>query len=155
MSTKTKEAGELFRRGHSCSQAVFSAFAPDYGIDCASALKLAGGFGGGMGRLGEVCGAVSGALMVIGLRHGAVEPADKKAKEHNYEMVRRFVEKFKGRNGSIICRELLGFDMSTPEGKAAAGRPGSFDRCPDLVKDAVEILEQMAETDKSSRRQGD
>ena len=143
MSDLTEEADALFSAGCSCAQAVFTPFAENHGIARDQALKLASGFGGGIGRLGEVCGAVTGAIMVIGLSHGAVDPADKQTKECNYQIVRRFAKQFTRRNGSIICRDLLGFDMSTPCGKLRRRKPGAFDRCHGFVKDAVEILEEM------------
>jgi C_GCAxxG_C_C family probable redox protein len=99
-----------------------------------------------MGRLGEVCGAVTGAFMVIGLKHGKsrLEDDNNETREKAYALVHEFADRFRACNGSILCRELLGCDISTPEGRAQAREKGLFnDLCPKLVGDAVEILEQM------------
>jgi C_GCAxxG_C_C family probable redox protein len=108
-----------FADGFNCSQAVFSAFADDFGLDEDTALKVASGFGGGMGRMAETCGAITGAMMVLGLKFGSASP-DWKTKELVYEKVREFADCFKARNGSLLCRDLLGCDVSTPEGYQAA-----------------------------------
>jgi C_GCAxxG_C_C family probable redox protein len=116
------------------------------GLDRESALRIAGGFGGGMGRLGEVCGAVSGAFMVIGLKYGKSHPDndESETKEKAYALVYEFADRFRAHHGSILCRELLGCDISTPEGQAQAREKGMFSNlCPKLVQNAVEILEQM------------
>lgn len=117
---KPEEAVECFKQTFSCSQAVFSAYAPEFGIDKETALKIAGAFGGGMARMGETCaGAVTGAFMLIGLKYGKTKAEDEPAKEKTYQVVREFVEKFKLRNSSIVCRELTGCDMNSPEGLRA------------------------------------
>jgi C_GCAxxG_C_C family probable redox protein len=110
-----------------------------------SALRVASGFGGGMGCMGEACGAVTGAIMVLGLRHGAAT-ADREAKEQVYQKVSEFIQRFKARNGTMTCRELLGCDISTPEGLQRMRDQGLFTTlCPRFVQDAVEILEEMEE----------
>ncbi len=133
-----------FDEGYSCSQAVFSAYAEEMGLDRATALKIAGAFGGGMGRMAETCGAVSGALMVIGLKYGPTSPTDSATKEKSYELVREFVARFRARNGSIVCKELLGWDISTPAGHEVAKYRGLFvTLCPKYVADAAEIVEEV------------
>jgi C_GCAxxG_C_C family probable redox protein len=99
-------AGELFYKGYNCSQAVVAAFSDIIGIDEKAMLKIASSFGGGMGRMREVCGAVSGALIVLGLLYGYSDTDYEKKKEH-YALVRRFASEFKEETGSIICREML------------------------------------------------
>ena len=101
-----------------------------------------------MGRTGEVCGAVSGALMVIGLKYGPATAADKQAKERTYELARAFAERFKERNnGCIKCRELLGYEIDTPEGRQLAREKGLFaELCPKFVHDAAEIVEQICDS---------
>ncbi len=136
-----------FREGFSCAQAVFSTYATEFGLDREKALAIAGAFGGGMGRLGEVCGAVTGAFMLIGLKHGKIRAEDDQARDTTYALVREFADKFKSRNGSIRCKELLGYDISTPEGLALAEERELFSTvCPKLVRDAAEIIEQMLAT---------
>ncbi len=139
------QAAACFDEGFSCSQAVFSAFAPQLGLDRVTALKVAGPFGGGMGRMGETCGAVTGALMVIGLKYGQTTGEDRAAKEKSYELVRQFAERFKARNrGCIACRELLGADISTPDGMQKIREKQAFTTmCPKFVRDAAEIVEKL------------
>lgn len=124
MSEKGEKARRLFLEGYNCAQAVFVAFATDEGMSEKSALKLASSFGGGLGRMGEVCGAVSGMAMALGLIKGN---ADKEGKLTHYARVRELVGKFADENGGYICRELL-----------STGDKGS---CADFVYSAAEILE--------------
>lgn len=133
-----------FKSGFSCSQAIFSTYAEQLGLDKQTALKISGTFGGGMAAMGDTCGAVTGAFMVIGLKCGKSKPDDDDAKQKSYSLCRNFVEKFKARHGSIVCRELAGCDISTPEGKLKfeENRLGST-LCPTLVRDAAEILEEI------------
>lgn len=143
MNSKIQNAVEKFEKGFNCSQAVLSSFSEQFGLDCNTALRIATGFGGGM-KMGETCGAVTGAFMVLGLKYGNATPEDKETKEKTYEMVIEFTNRFKARNGSVICRELLGCDISTPEGSKVAVEKGLFSSvCPRLVQDAAEILEEM------------
>jgi len=130
-----------FAEGFNCSQAVLSAYAE--GMDEETALKIAAGFGGGLGRMAETCGAVTRAMMVLGLKFGAVSP-DREAKERVYAKIREFADRFKARNGSLLCRDLLGCDISTPEGYEVAKEKRLVSTtCPKFVRDAAEILEEM------------
>lgn len=108
MESKRKKAIALFREGYNCSQSVFAAYAEDYGMDKELALRLSASFGGGMGRMREVCGAFSGMLMVAGLETGAVEGKDVAGKKANYDMVQKLAAIYREKNGSIYCKELLG-----------------------------------------------
>lgn len=101
-------AEDLFSQGFACSQSVFATFADIYGIDRDIALKVSAGLGGGVGRMREVCGVVTGASMVLGLEYGTSDGNDKKAKAETYAKVREFSGKFKEIENTIICRELLG-----------------------------------------------
>jgi C_GCAxxG_C_C family probable redox protein len=133
-----ERAVSCFEQGFNCCQAVLSSYGPRFGLDRESALKIASGFGGGVGHLGESCGAVTGALMVIGLKGDASAP------EATYHLVDRFLERFKARHGSIFCRELLGYDISTPQGLQAIKDRGLFDNlCPKFVRTSAEILEEI------------
>ena len=141
---KAKESVSCFKEGFSCSQAVFSTYAVGMGLNREIALKVSQAFGGGMGQMGEVCGAVTGAFMVIGLKYGRTRADDDEAKVKTYSLVKEFTEKFKARNGTIICRELLGCDIGTPEGERIAKEKKLFSTvCPGFVQDAVEILEEI------------
>ena len=133
-----------FNEGYSCSQAVFSAYAERFDLDRETALRISSTFGGGMGRMAHTCGAVTGALMALGLKYGATDAADKETKERAYALVKEFAEKFEFRNGSITCKDLIGCDISTPEGLKIAREQELFSKiCPKLVKDAAEIVEEM------------
>jgi C_GCAxxG_C_C family probable redox protein len=124
-----------------CAQTVFSLFAPELGVDEKTALKIASGFGGGM-ACAETCGAVTGSYMVIGLKHGH-DVSDPQKKAFTKMQVQKFNEKFKKRFGSLICKELAGFDISTPVGSAAARDANVFEtRCPVFIKTACNILEE-------------
>lgn len=143
---RVERAVSCFEEGFSCSQAVCSAFGPQFGLNREMALKVSGVFGGGLGRMGETCGAVTGALMVIGLKYGNIRAEDKKTKLKAYSFVREFVDEFKLRNGSITCRELIDCDISTPEGMKLAEKKELFATlCPKFVHDAAEIIEHILE----------
>jgi C_GCAxxG_C_C family probable redox protein len=142
--SKPEEALSYFRENFSCSQAVFAAYAPEMGLDKETALRVAGAFGGGMGRMGETCGAVTGAFMLIGMRYGQIRTDDGTAKDRTYQFVREFVERFKDRNRSIVCRELLGVHPGTPEGSQAFKEKDLKNTvCAKLVRDAAEIVEAL------------
>jgi C_GCAxxG_C_C family probable redox protein len=97
-----------------------------------------------MARRGEQCGAVTGAFMVIGLKYGKANTKDAEARDRTYELVRELVARFQSRHGSIICKELLGYDLNNPQEGELAKKKGLFDtRCPQLVRDATEILEEI------------
>ena len=141
--TRIEEAVTLFRQGFSCSQAIMAAYGPTIGLDRETALKIASGFGGGMGRLAETCGAVTGAFMVLGLKFGSATE-DREGKEMAYALVREFAAQFKDIHGSLVCRDLLGCDLNTPEGLAMAQENRlSTTVCPPYVETAAEILEKM------------
>jgi C_GCAxxG_C_C family probable redox protein len=135
-------ATDRFARGLNCSQAVFSAFAPRLGLSDELALKLASPLGAGLARQGQVCGALTGALMVLGLQYGGANPEDK---ETNYQIAEEFVSNFKKRYGAILCRELLGLDISTPGGLQAARERHLFTTiCPALVKETAKSLTEFS-----------
>ena len=123
---------------------MFSTFGEGLGINEETARKIAGPFGGGMARLGEVCGAVTGALMVIGLHHGVTDPGDGDARDRCYELVNRFAARFREKHGSIICRELIECDISDDDKRLKAAERGVFgELCPRLVENAGLILEDI------------
>ena len=140
--TRIEQAVEKFDRGYNCSQAVLSTYCEQFGLDCETALKIATGFGGGM-HINGTCGAVTGAIMVLGLKFGNTDE-NKQAKEKTYGKVILYANQFIARNGSVKCHELLGCDITTLEGVQFAREKGLFSSiCPGLVRDAAEILEQM------------
>jgi C_GCAxxG_C_C family probable redox protein len=142
--TKSDEAEAAFRSRFTCSSAVFSAFSEELGLDPNTAKKIACGFGAGIAKTGNICGAVSGALMVIGLKYGKTEKDDEAATEKTRALVREFIHEFTEKNGSINCTELLGYDMRDPAAYAAARDSGVFmTKCPALVRDAADIVERI------------
>ena len=112
-------------------------------MDHETALKIGNAFGGGMGKTGETCGAVTGALMVISLKYGATDTNNKESREKTYDLAGRFIEIFKSRNRSVSCRELLGFDMASDNRAHAEIIEIILEKCPKYVKDAAEIIEDM------------
>ncbi len=144
------DAVRLFRDGCACSQAILSVYGPTLGLDRATAMRIAAGFAGGM-RLGETCGAVTGAFMVLGLRHCSDDCATPAGREAVYRAVTEFASRFRQRNAALACRELLGCDVSTPEGMKQAREQDLFRTfCPRMVEDAAEILEQMIAASRPS-----
>ena len=142
--TNVEDALSLFKKGFRCSQAILSTYGIQFGLDQELALKLASPFGAGMGSLGNTCGAVTGAFMVIGLKYGNSKVGEMKKKEKAYEITKEFVEKFKSRNGTIMCKDLLNCDISTFEGRNKAIEEKLFiEICPKFVRDSAEILEEL------------
>lgn len=140
----SKEAVNCFAEGYNCAQSIFSTYSPDFGLDKVTALKISSAYGGGIARMGETCGAVTGAMMIIGLKYGGIAADDKQAKERNYELVREFVNKFVQCHGSIKCKELLDCDISNPEGAKTAKEKQLFTTlCPKYVEDAAVMLEEI------------
>jgi C_GCAxxG_C_C family probable redox protein len=141
---RIEEVVKTHAEGFSCAQALMAVYGPELGMDRETALKVAGGFGGGMGRMAGTCGAVTGTFMVIGLVHSMTKKGDLQQKERSYEVIRKFAEKFRERNRTLVCRELMGVDVSTPEGFAES-KSKNIARtvCPKFVRDAAEILEEM------------
>ena len=143
-----ERAVELFKEGFNCSQSVFVAFSHRFDIDEETAKKVSAGLGGGLGRMREVCGAVSGAAMVIGSITAPTDGKDSDSKQKNYELVREFANRFTERNGSIICRELLGLDVKMENSAQPEKRTAEYYKkrpCVELVSDAAEILAELIE----------
>lgn len=136
MGEKTKTASELFSSGLYCSQAVLGAFCEDYGMEKETAFKISCGLNSGV-RYADICGAVSGAVLVIGLKYGGTaDICNLKTEE--------FIERFKHRNGNVICRNILNCDISTPDGREKATNENLFRTlCLDMVISAAQILEDL------------
>ena len=144
MTQHSTIAKELFESGCNCAQAVLCAFQDITGLDRETAMRLSSSFGGGVARMREVCGAISGGAMVLGLVRGPADPTDQAAKAAHYRLVQTFAERFKEQNGSIICRELLG-GVGTP-GREPEQRTQSYYQkrpCPLLVAQAAQILDEL------------
>lgn len=142
---KKEKAVKIFRDHFNCSQAVLSVFGPDHGLSEDQCLKVACGFGGGMGRQQLTCGAVTGAAMVLGLRYGKGINDPEEKKTETYAIIRRLFSEFVKKNGSVSCRELLkGLDMNDPEDHQRIMELRLFEiLCEKYVSDAVEITEEL------------
>ncbi len=142
---RTEKASHYFRNGYNCSQSVLVAFAPGLGISEDVSLKVACAFGGGMGRQQRTCGAVTGALMALGLQYGKGLRDEESKKQNTYTLARAFCREFEQRHGSLNCRQLLlNLDMNNPEENRKISELGlSETRCRVFVENAVEILETL------------
>lgn len=144
MSKRSEKAVRFFYDGYNCSQSVFASYADLFGIDEKTALRLAAGLGGGCGRQRELCGAVSGAAMIVGLKYGATDGADSNGKKLCYEKVREFTDEFKKSNPSIVCRELL-FGTEADSSSQPEERTGQYYKkrpCAKIVEDSAKALEK-------------
>ena len=141
--SRVEDAVNCFCRGAACSQAIVGTYGPPVGLPREQAMKLASGFAGGM-RLAQTCGAVTGAFMVLGLRLAGPDCDQRDGRNDVYAAIRQFAAKFQQRNHSVVCKDLLGCDISTPEGMQKATKEALFRTiCPRLVQDAAEILEEI------------
>lgn len=143
---KSQQAEQLFKEGYNCCQSVICAFAKDLNIDFDTALKISAPFGGGMGRLREVCGAVTAMFMIAGLKYGYADPKDQKAKAEHYKLIQELAGEFESEFGSIICRKLL----ALPDGKKESHVPSERNEayyikrpCSEFVSFAAGLIEKM------------
>ncbi len=155
MNDHSKTAMELFKQRYNCSQAVFAAFADELDMDQETAVKIASSFGGGMGSMREVCGAVTGMFMAAGIKYGYSDPSDRDAKKEHYKLIQELAATFRMENGSIICRELLGI---RPEGENLVPRERTDDYykkrpCAEYVGYAAQILEKKIMEKEESNEQ--
>lgn len=143
LDNKVEKADTYFKNGFNCSQAVFTTFATDYGMEEELALKVSTQFGGGA-RKGEMCGAVTGALMALGLKYGHYHMDAPEEKGTAYRKAEEFMNYFIEKNGTVVCRELLGYDVSKPEDMEKIKELDLFkSTCPKMIRCATEIVEQM------------
>ncbi len=146
MSEKTEKAKELFLAGYSCSQAVVGAFCEDLGLSFDTAMRLSSSFGGGMGRLREVCGALSGVFLLAGWRFGYTSPTEGEAKAALYRRIQELAADFREQNGSIICRELLGKCKEEKESATPDARTPDYYKtrpCLLMVECGAALAEEM------------
>ncbi len=145
MSDKADKAVELFEKGYNCSQSTAAVFAADAGADEQVVCRIASGFGGGIARGGDICGAVTGAIMALGLKYFQTNDVQK-SKMEVYKIVNEFKKRFTRQHKSIICRELLGVNIGTPEGAAKFAADDLHHKvCCGVVRDAIQIAEEMME----------
>ena len=138
---RVEQAVTLFSGGLACSQAILATYGPLYDFSYDDAIRVARGFGGGMGRLSETCGAVTGSFMVLGLKYTG---SDKQVKEDTYALIQEFSRQFKQEHCSLNCGELLGCDLNQPEGQAYFREHGMMQsHCIKYVRHAAEIIEEL------------
>jgi len=141
---KPEIASEYMKKGYNCAQSIIKAYANDVGIKAEEAVRMASALGGGVGRNGHICGAVSGAALIIGMKFGTTDPADFRAKEKAYNKTNEFLETFSTENKSVLCKELIPYDIKNPEELKKAREAGVFAKqCPMYVLSAGRILENI------------
>ncbi len=144
MTHRIEHAVAMFTEGYSCAQSVLAAYAPDYGLDREAALRLAAPFGGGVSRTDGPCGAVNGALMVLGLARGHVTADDEAASAHTREAVQEYLRRFESLAGCTGCTALLGANLAEPGVAERVKEDGlAAEVCPGLVRRACGLLEEM------------
>jgi len=141
--SRVEHAVTLFKERDNCSQAVFATYANQYGVDEKIALKIAEVFSGGIARRGDICGAVTGALMVIGLHYGEKKGTNSIQSKSAHDVADTLLVRFKDKHGTYNCRELINFDLTTPENRKLAQEKKVFRNCSEFVRTTVEILEKI------------
>lgn len=151
-NTEPQKALAMFAEGYNCAQSVLAACGENHGLDRETAIKIGQAFGGGIGRTGNICGAVSGALMCIGLKYPVKNGGDNGGKEKAHALAQKFIAAFESRHGSIFCRDLLGCELLTAEGRKKAHDAGLFkERCPALIEDAATLIGEILADDSCAR----
>ncbi|MEN6637927.1 MAG: C-GCAxxG-C-C family protein [Smithella sp.] len=145
MKTHSDAADTKFLEGYNCAQSVLFSFCEELGLDADTALKISCGFGGGMGRMGEICGAVSGGILVLGLKYGRGKSDQRAQTDVAYAEVREFMKRFSAKHGSCYCRELLsGCNLATLEGQVYFKDNECLNLiCRPCVRDAAAIVEDL------------
>ncbi len=155
MEPHAQKAKDLFLEGYNCAQSMLGAYCDEAGIDFEQAIKLTASFGGGMGRLREVCGAVTGMFMIAGLKYGYTSPNDDETKAKHYELIQSLAKQFKEENGSIICRDLLELG-EVEQGPVPDKRTADYyqhRRCAQLIENAGKMLDELIENKKTEEIQ--
>ena len=141
---KVDLAFQRLKTGYSCAQSVFSVFADELGLGREISLKVASAFGGGIAGTGETCGAVTGALMALGLKYGSTEASENHDEQEIHRYAEAFLGRIKSKNGTITCREILGVNIAIPEELKKAEESGLFEKkCPPFVKLSIEIADNL------------
>ena len=143
MEDKAKKAEELFLSGYNCAQSVFCAFCEDFGIDFEVGLKMTSSMGGGMGRLREVCGAVSSMFLLVGLKRGYIENNNDEIKANHYKLIQDLADEFKNEFGSILCRNLLGEDRGSYVPDKRTEEYYKTRPCVEFIKYAAKLTEKI------------
>lgn len=141
-----KASAEKFAAGCCCSEAILTTYGPRFGLTDELSMRMGCALGGGIGSSGNICGAVTGAILVLGLKYGRTEKTDAEKRVATDTHVQQFLKMFQAAHKHLRCNDLVGYDRSTPEGHDAAAAAGVFKNlCPRLVEDAALILEDLLE----------
>ncbi len=141
------QAVAFYKQGYTCTQSILASFARRYDLQQNLAFRIGEPFGAGTSCTGDMCGSVTGAIMVLGLQFGSTQNNDDAARSNTYQHVHALIQRFKEIHGSIQCTDLLGYDLSDPEQFQSVWEKGLFIQlCPTLVRDAAQILAEMLET---------
>ncbi len=143
---KSEKAAAYMKVGYNCAQAIIKAYVAQVDLNEEEMVKMVSVLGGGIGRTGHVCGAVSAAALIIGAKFGSADNTKLESKDKAYEKGRELLERFAAENKSILCSEILGYDISSKEDLMRARQSGVFiQKCPGFVSSAARILESLLE----------
>jgi len=141
---EVEQAVAYYKQGYTCTQSILTSFADRYGLQKDLAFRIGEPFGAGTSCTNDMCGSVTGAIMVLGLQYGSAHSDDESARVYTYRCVNELIQRFKGIHGSIQCGDLLGYDLSDPQQLQTVWEKGLFMQlCPNLVRDAAQILIEM------------
>jgi len=141
---EVEQAVAYYKQGYTCTQSILASFASRYGLQQALAFRIGEPFGAGTSCTNDMCGSVTGAIMVLGLQYGSARCDDEAARVNTYQCVHELIQRFKALHGSIQCSDLLGYDLSDPQQLQTVWEKGLFmELCPILVRDAAQILTDM------------
>ena len=144
ISPSAQTAAKRFSGGYRCAEAILTSYGGRVGLNRDLSMKIGCAFGGGLGSCGDVCGAITASIIILGLKHGRTDKNDSDKRIKTDRRVQKFLKKFKLKNKHIRCNDLIGFDRSTQEGHDTAAAAGVFKKlCPKFVKDAAMILEEL------------
>ena len=146
MSLRSQKSVQIFKEGYNCAQSVLGAFCDEIGMEFEDTMKLASSFGGGMGRMREVCGAVSALFMIAGMKYGYTTPNDDITKEKHYALIQKLADKFKQKYGTIICRELLNTEDKSPKPSSRTEEYYASRPCEEFIKTSTEIADELLQS---------
>ena len=146
VASRANKSMKYFLSGCRCSEAILLSYGRDFGFGDNTAMKVGCALGGGLGSAGDLCGAVTSSIIILGLKYGRVRKDDAAKRKATDRRVKKFLREFQARHGALRCNDLIGFDRSSAAGHASAERSGVFETlCPKLVRDAALLLEKIAE----------
>lgn len=143
---EVEQAVAFYQQGYTCAQSILACFGARYGLQQNLAFRIGEPFGAGTSCTGDMCGSLTGAIMVLGLQYGSTLSSDNAARSYTYQRVHELIHRFKEIHGSIQCTDLLGYNLSDPEQLQTVWEKGLFvQRCPIFVRDAAQILSELLE----------